>query len=83
MKNYCKNIGIEKINTNNHYMEFIYSKEASNKTDGTVLFMESNNFNDIKLSYKDNKIFVILNVGRKDKLDCFKQMCSFFDRISV
>jgi len=37
MKNYCKNIGIEKINTNNHYMEFIYSKEASNKNDGTVL----------------------------------------------
>ena len=83
MKNYCKNIGIEKINTNNHYMEFIYSKEASNKTDGTVLFMESNNFNDIKLSYKDNMIYVILSVGRKDKLDCFKQMCNFFDRISV
>ena len=83
MKNCCKNLGIEKINTTNHYLEFIYSKEASNKTDGTLLFMESNNFNDIKLSYKDGKIYIILNVGRKEKLDCFKQMCNYFDRVSA
>ena len=82
MKNYCKNLGIEKINTTNHYIEFIYSKEASNKTDGAVLFEESNNFNDIKLSYKDGKIYIILNVARKEKLDCFKQMCNYFERVT-
>ena len=82
MKNYCKNLGIEKINTTNHYIEFIYSKEASNKTDGAVLFEESNNFTDIKLSYKDGKIYIILNVARKEKLDCFKQMCNYFERVT-
>ena len=82
MKNYCKILGIEKINVNNFYMEFIYSKEASDNTDGSVLFEESSNFNNIKLSYKDKRIYIILNVGKKEKLECFKEMCNYFERVN-
>lgn len=81
MKNFCKIIGIEKMNTNNYYMEFIYSIEASKAADGNLLFSECSSFNDIKLSYKDGKIYIIMSVGRKEKLECFKQICNYFNRI--
>jgi transcription-repair coupling factor (superfamily II helicase) len=81
MKNFCKIIGIEKMNTNNYYMEFIYSIEASKTADGNLLFSECSSFNDIKLSYKDGKIYIIMSVGRKEKLECFKQICNYFNRI--
>ena len=69
------------MNNNTHYMEFIYSVEASKKADGNLLFSEVAGFNDIKLSYKDGKIYIIMNVGRKEKLECFKEICNYFNRI--
>ena len=51
MKNLCKIIGVEKMNTNNYYMEFIYSTEASAKANGEIMFNECASFSDIKLSY--------------------------------
>ena len=82
MQNYCRDLGIEKMNVNNYYMEFIFSLEASKQANGTLLFEETNNIKDIKLSYKDNKIYIILNVGKKEKIDCFKLMCNYFKRVS-
>ena len=81
MKNFCKILGVEKMNTNNYYMEFIYSLEASKAVDGNLLFEESASFNNLKLSYKDGRVYIIMSVGAKQKLECFKEMCNYFNRI--
>ena len=81
MKNFCKLFGVEKMNNNNFYMEFIYSLEASTKANGEKMFVALEAFNDIKLSYKDNKIYIIMSVGRKEKIDCFKEICNYFNTI--
>ena len=60
MKNFCKLLGIEKMNTNNYYMEYIFSLESSSKANGERMFVECEAFKDIKLSYKENKIYIII-----------------------
>lgn len=82
MKNYCKKLGIYKINTDNpRYYDFIFSKETSERQDGNFLFTEMLKYKNLKLTYQNNEIHILLEVQGREKLDYFKEICSYFSCI--
>lgn len=82
MKNYCKKLGIYKINTENpRYYDFIYSKDTSQKQDGNFLFSEMLKFKNLKLTYQNNEIHILLEIQGRNKLEYFKEICSYFSCI--
>ncbi len=82
MKNYCKKLGIYKINTENpRYYDFIYSKDISQKQDGNFLFSEMLKFKNLKLTYQNNEIHILLEIQGRNKLEYFKEICSYFSCI--
>ena len=83
MKNYCKKLGIYKINTENpRYYDFIYSKDISQKQDGNFLFSEMLKFKNLKLTYQNNEIHILLEIQGRNKLEYFKEICSYFSCIN-
>ena len=83
MKNYCKKLGIYKINTENpRYYDFIYSKDTSQKQDGNFLFSEMLKFKNLKLTYQNNEIHILLEIQGRNKLEYFKEICSYFSCIN-
>lgn len=79
MKNYCKKLHIYKIDdTNIKHLDFIFQKEISNKLDGNFLFTEMLKFKNLKLTYINNEIHILLDIIGRDKLDYFKEICAYF-----
>ena len=82
MKNNCKKLGIYKIdNSNARYLDFIFSKEISSTMDGNFLFNEMLKMSFIKLTYKNNEIHILLDIQGRKKIDYFKEICIYFDKI--
>ena len=83
MKNYCKALGIYKIdNTNKRYLDFIFSKDISKNIDGNFIFSKTNDFKFIKLIYRSSEIHILLEIQGRNRVDYFKDIVSFFDKIS-
>lgn len=82
MKNYCKALGIYKIDTSNfRYLDFIFTKEVSSTLDGNFLFNEMLQMRFIKLTYKNGEIHILLDIQGRKKLEYFKEIVEYFNKI--
>lgn len=82
MKNYCKKLSIYRLDTTNRrYYDFVMSEEKSNQVDGNFLFNEMLKYQNLKLTYKNNEVHILLDIQGRDKLDYFKEVCDYFHSI--
>lgn len=82
MKNYCKKLDIYKIDTTNkRYFDFIFTEDKTNQLDGNFLFTEMLTYSNLKLTYNKGEIHLLLDIQGRDKLECFKEICNYFQDI--
>lgn len=82
MKNYCTKLGIYKIDTAKAgRISYYFSLESSQKQDGNFLFNEMLKLKNLRLTYIDNEIQIIMDIGNRPKLDYFKEICLYFSKI--
>ncbi len=82
MKNDCTKLGIYKIDTAKAgQISYYFSLESSQKQDGNFLFNEMLRFKNLRLTYKDNEIQIIMDIGNRPKLEYFKEICHYFAKI--
>ncbi len=83
MKNLCVQLGVYKINTAKAgIMEFIFNQKKSNQLDGNFLFNTMLSFQHLKLTYINQEIHIILDIGNRPKLEYFKEICLYLDKIN-
>lgn len=82
MKNYCKRLDIYKIDTTNkRYYDFIFTEEKTSQLDGNFLFTEMLKYSNLKLTYSNSEIHILLDIQGRNKLDYFKEICHYFQDI--
>ena len=82
MKAYCKKLGIYKIKKiNPQQMQFSMNKDYSSKVDGVRLFSIAMNYKNISLTYLNGEVNFLQQVISRKKIDCFKEICNFFDTL--
>lgn len=82
MKAYCKKLDIYKIDKKNRrYLNFIFTKEASDSADGMKLFSKAANYKFISLTYLNREIHILLEIQGRAKIDYFKDICQYFKEI--
>lgn len=83
MKAYCKKLDVYKIDKKNRrYLNFIFTKEASDSVDGMKLFSKATNYKFISLTYLNREIHILLEIQGRAKIDYFKDICQYFKEIS-
>ncbi len=82
MKNDCTKLGIYKIDTTKAgLIKYYFSLDSSQKQDGNFLFNEMLKFKNLRLTYIDNEIQIIMDIGNRPKLEYFKEICLYFSKI--
>ncbi len=82
MKNDCTKLGIYKIDTTKAgLIKYYFSLDSSQKQDGNFLFNEMLKFKNLRLTYIDNEIQIIMDIGNRPKLDYIKEICLYFSKI--
>ncbi len=82
MKNYCKKLKIVKLDqTNPRYFDFIFDKDMSSLFDGNFLFQQMLKYKNLKLTYKNQEIHILMEIQGREKLSYFKEICSYFNDI--
>lgn len=82
MKNYCNKLGIYKLDTSSkNVIVFIFSAEKTKTLDGNFLFNQMLRFKNLKLTYINNEVKIILNILGRNKIDYFKEICEYFSII--
>ncbi|MDE5715965.1 MAG: hypothetical protein K2I42_07550, partial [Anaeroplasmataceae bacterium] len=82
MKNYCKKLKFVKLaRTNPRYYDFILDKDLSHQLDGNFLFQQMLKYKNLKLTYKNQEIHIVMEIQGRDKLSYFKEICSYFNDI--
>ena len=82
MKVYCNKLNIYKIDkANRRYLTYIVTQDGSKLLDGTKLFTSTSDFKYINITYKNFEIQFLLEIQGRNKIDYFKDICSYFDKI--
>lgn len=82
MKNLCQEVGIYKMDTSKAgKIEYTFDEKTSNEKDGNFLFNTMLPFPHLKLSYIQKKIYIIMDIGNRAKLDYFTEICQYLDKI--
>ena len=83
IKSYCKKLNIYKINkTNRRYLDFVFDAKASQNMDGMKLFNKAQELKYVSLTYKNYEIHILFEIQGRNKIDYFKDICTYFDKIS-
>ncbi len=82
MKNYCKKLDIHKIDTAvAGKMSFLFTAQKSKQLDGNFLFNQMLTSKHLSLTYINQEIKFVLDIGNRPKLEYFKDICVYFDKI--
>ena len=72
-----------KINkTNRRYLDFVFDAKASQNMDGMKLFNKAQELKYVSLTYKNYEIHILFEIQGRNKIDYFKDICTYFDKIS-
>jgi len=79
LNNYCKALGIYKIEDGRGFTTFIFNQEKSANLNGEKLFMLTNQYKNINLTQMNREVRVVLDIRGLEKLEQFKMICGYFN----
>lgn len=82
LKVYCKEADIVHLDTSSQQVwDFAFGEQASMKADGNFLFQSILPYPNMKLTYRQGQIHILVQIAKRNKADCIKETCLYFHRI--